>query len=508
MKSILENILLILFLFSADALSQTWSTPSTNPVNGTTTALWSVSLYSSNGIAVGDAGTILTTSDSGANWTSRTSGVSVTLNAVSMYSTNGIAVGESGTVLSTTNSGTSWTVRSIGATLSLMGVALYSNNGIIVGAGGQIYRTTNAGANWTTVQAYNVSLYTLYAVALYSTNGIAVGSSGTILTTSNSGSSWTDKTSVSGTTNWLSGVSLYSSSGVACGESGIILKTTDAGASWNSQTSNTTSWLVGISLTDANNGTIARDAGGILRTINGGSTWTTQTNGTLYALNGISFSGSDVGVAVGYDGVIIRTTNGSLPVELISFNANVGANSVLLNWETATEVNNYGFEIHRLALNNWEKIGFVNGNGNSNSLKKYFYNDFSMPSGKVQYRLKQIDFDGQFDYSDVITVDVSHPSNFVLHQNYPNPFNPITTMKFTIPFVETQHAASQLVTLKVYNVLGKEIATLVNEAKSPGNYEIIFNVETLHATSLSSGVYFYTIKAGNFLETKKMALMK
>ncbi len=144
----------------------------------------------------------------------------------------------------------------------------------------------------------------------------------------------------------------------------------------------------------------------------------------------------------------------------------------------------------------WENIGFVVGHGNSNSPKTYSFTDDSPLGGsKFQYRLKQIDTDGKYEYSDEIEVEII-PSKFALYQNYPNPFNPSTKIKYQIPEVS-------FVTLKVYDVLGKEVAALVNEEKQAGNYEVEFN-----AINLPSGIYFYRLQTGNFVATKKMVLMK
>jgi Secretion system C-terminal sorting domain len=143
-----------------------------------------------------------------------------------------------------------------------------------------------------------------------------------------------------------------------------------------------------------------------------------------------------------------------------------------------------------------EKIGFVKGNGNSNSPKNYSYTDEGVTSGKYNYRLKQIDNDGQFEYSKVVEVSIKVPEKFALEQNYPNPFNPGTKINFVIP-------KSSFVNLKVYDVLGNEVATLVEEEKQAGSYEVNFD-----ASQLSSGVYFCKLTAGDFIETKKMLLMK
>jgi hypothetical protein len=190
---------------------------------------------------------------------------------------------------------------------------------------------------------------------------------------------------------------------------------------------------------------------------------------------------------------------GPLPVELISFSAAVIGSNVKLSWNTATEINNYGFEILRQAQDdndNWEKIGFINGNGNSNSPKSYSFVDDNVTAGKYSYRLKQIDNDGQFEYSKTIEVDLGAPKKFELSQNYPNPFNPTTTINFNLP-------EARNVRLTLYNLLGQEIKTLVNEFKESGVQTIIFN-----GSELNSGMYIYKIESGSFTQTKKMTLVK
>ncbi|PID56320.1 MAG: peptidase S8 [Ignavibacteriae bacterium] len=198
-----------------------------------------------------------------------------------------------------------------------------------------------------------------------------------------------------------------------------------------------------------------------------------------------------------------------LPVELTTFNAviNNKLKNIELNWQTATEVNNYGFEVERIAQNKdtqnnkWEKIAFINGHGNSNSPKFYNYSDNTVSSGKFQYRLKQIDFDGKYSYSNVVEVNLGLPTEFSLKQNYPNPFNPSTVIEYTIP--STGMEQSNQVILKVYDILGNEVATLVNKQQPAGNYKIKFN-----ANNLSNGVYFYKLTSGNYTATKKLMLMK
>ena len=188
-----------------------------------------------------------------------------------------------------------------------------------------------------------------------------------------------------------------------------------------------------------------------------------------------------------------------LPVELISFSALVVDEGIKLNWRTETEVNNYGFDVERSSTplgTIWKTIGFVKGNGNSNSPKEYSFIDKDITGGKYFYRLKQIDNDGTFTYSKVIDIEADKPLNYKLDQNYPNPFNPVTTIKFTIP-------EANKVTLKVFNVIGEEVAKIVNQWMEAGTHEINFD-----GTGLNSGIYFYRIKAGDFVTIRKMILLK
>jgi hypothetical protein len=186
-----------------------------------------------------------------------------------------------------------------------------------------------------------------------------------------------------------------------------------------------------------------------------------------------------------------------VPVELTSFTASVQSGKVSLNWSTATEVNNQGFEIERSEDNiSFNKIGFVPGFGTTTEVKSYSFMDNNLTAGDYQYRLKQIDFDGSFEYSDVVEVEILTLDKFELSQNYPNPFNPSTKIKYSIP-------QSSNVMIKVFDILGNEIETLVNEEKPVGTYEI-----TWYAKDLPSGIYCYKIQSGSFVETKKMILMK
>lgn len=202
------------------------------------------------------------------------------------------------------------------------------------------------------------------------------------------------------------------------------------------------------------------------------------------------------------------------PVELTTFFANIVENVVTLQWETATEVNNYGFDIERknppppggraglnpLQGEDFEKIGFVEGHGNSNSPKEYSFIDDNPPSGTIHYRLKQIDTDGSYEYSEVVSIETGIPKDYELKQNFPNPFNPTTKIIYKLP-------ADGFVTMKIYNVLGKEIVSLVNENKKAGTHTIIFDGSTAGG-GLSSGIYILRFNSGNYTGLIKMILLR
>ena len=186
-----------------------------------------------------------------------------------------------------------------------------------------------------------------------------------------------------------------------------------------------------------------------------------------------------------------------LPVELSMFSATINGSSIILAWRTETEVSNYGFEIERSTqANDWEKIGFVKGNGNSYSPKEYSFTDSPEQFINFQYRLKQLDTDGRFQYSNIVSVNFNIPLQYELRQNFPNPFNPVTNIYYSLP-------ADGFVTIKVYDLLANEIKTLINEEKTAGNYFTTFD-----GSELSSGIYICTMVAKNFHRSIKMLMLK
>jgi photosystem II stability/assembly factor-like uncharacterized protein len=417
---------------------------------------------------------------SNAQWKQQSSGTSIALNSVAFSDiNNGTVAGGSGAlggpslgiILRTSDGGSTWVTQLTG-TIYYSGVSFTDiNHGTVVGENGTILRTVDGGINWTP-QSSGTTKW-LYAVCFTDVNnGTVVGENGTILRTTNGGTTWI--TQSSGTSVFLCGVYFIDENiGFVGGQNGVILRTTNGGTNWSQQSSGTWLVLVGILFTDANNGIAVGgnydfEGNGswwsiILRTTNGGDTWTTQATGTEYMLTGVSFTELNNGTAVGWgynSGIILRTTDsGTSWIEQSSGTTNALSGVHFTDTNTGTVVGAYG-TILRTTNGG---VTFVDEDKN----------DFT-------------------------------PNGFILSQNYPNPFNPTTTIRYTIQ-------TSEFVTLKVYDVLGNEVATLVNEEKPAGSYEVNFD-----ASQLSSGIYFYKLQAGNpstgsgqgFVETKKMLLLK
>lgn len=208
---------------------------------------------------------------------------------------------------------------------------------------------------------------------------------------------------------------------------------------------------------------------------------------------------NDMGV---YGGPYGQTYDYSVPVELVSFVAYSTGNVVELHWTTATEANNYGFDVEKSAdKTNFDRIGFVQGHGTTTALQSYRFIDKKVEPGMYFYRLKQIDTDGSFEYSSVIDIVISLPKFFSLGQNYPNPFNPETT-------IEYQLAEEGPVVLKIYNIRGSQIRTLVNTHRKAGYHKVIWDGKDDTGNMMSTGAYVYALKAGEFSDAKKFLLLK
>jgi photosystem II stability/assembly factor-like uncharacterized protein len=492
-------------------------------------------------------------------WEKINSPTTKNLNSIAFVdSLNGWVSSETGFIIHTSDGGESWDTQFTNDSLNI--VNLFFVNGLLGYAaawsslyppyGTYILKTTNAGLNWNKELFGIGEKFVNSFYFLDSLTGFAVGYPGVFIRTSDGGSTWN---SVRLDSSVLSGFPPYTIKfynqqyGYACGGvrdvAGVVWRTTDGGINWSTVVDNLASEpLFDIQIFDSLNVTVMGGdpeyGASVVNTTDGGENWAytllgvfwypvslafrTSTEGWaplgvqqkfLYTTDSgnhwieldtpdstnitrIEFTDSTHGFGIGGNGNIIKYVYPVVPVELTSFIASAEKNNILLNWSTATEVNNHGFEIQREKDNSgWSTIGFKEGQGTSSEPEAYSYTDRDLPSGKYLYRLKQVDFDGSYKYSKTVIIETK-PLDFSLAQNYPNPFNPVTTIKYQIP-------QKSLVTLKVYNVLGKEVSTLVNEVKPEGVYHVEFN-----GIDLPSGIYFCKIQAGTFTLVRKMILLK
>ncbi|MFI5406690.1 MAG: T9SS type A sorting domain-containing protein, partial [Nitrososphaerales archaeon] len=402
-------------------------------------------------------------------------------------------------------------------------VVCRSNPNILYAGSNFVHKSTNEGSGWTIVnggQSLDGNPLLAMTVSNFSTDTLYVTTSpissrGNVFVSFNGGTSWTNITGIL-PDRYLTDIAIapYNASIVYVTVAGYgsshLFKSTNAGQSWTD---------VGSSLPDApgysvivdpenqNNVFFGNDIT-VYASTDAGNSWFEYSNGLpeasfIYDLNIVNVN-HRLRVATHGNGVYEADIDLVVPVELVSFTAKNENNKIKLNWSTATELNNNGFEIER-SIDNKEFItrGFVKGFGTSTEPHDYTFTEDAL-NGKLYYRLKQIDYNGDYNYSNIIEINSFYASNFELLQNFPNPFNPTTKIKFTIAsVVASESKQSHQVTLKVFDILGNEIAILVNEEKPIGSYEVEFD-----GKSLPSGIYYYQLKAGNFVEAKKMILLK
>ena len=436
-------------------------------------------------------------------------------------------------IIKTTDGGLTWFIQSSafgGSPSTLLWVErIYffdDNNGFAFGdqydGYNVIYTTTNGGDNWIQVPNSNIPssfnnewpINTTYYV-LENTIWIPVyvynGSQVRIFKSTDKGYTWTSSNPFSTVItdlhpsaivfkNQMEGILIISRCYFDNTSTYKMYKTSDGGETWIetsfslpidpafmcSVPGNPEAFVVTAPLTNVGSG----------YTLDGGNSWQLIENSLDLALT--TFTSGSVGWSTSWNSPIIYKWSGpALPVELISFTAQAQDQKVILKWSTATELNNNGFEIQRkVAEGDFATVGFVRGEGTTTNQKEYSYVDKDLVDGKYYYRLKQIDYNGTYEYSDVIEVDVRSLNDYALEQNFPNPFNPITT----IGYVLREKTIAKLILL---NAIGEEMAILVNEEQEKGFHMIDFN-----ASTLASGVYFYRLQAGDFVQTRKMILIK
>ena len=462
------------------------------------------------GWAVGDNGVIIKTTDGGYTWTNHNTGSDDYLTTVEFVNNNiGWVVGEDdagldGLILKSTNGGTSWFSQQANVTNMIMSASFIDEyNGWVISYYGEIYHTSNGGTNW--LQQVQLPSGQYYSIKfINSLTGWASGNSipynaSVIYKTTNGGQTWNTVYSNLITSGVLSLSFPDENYGYGVGIWGIIMRTTNGGNSWAVITQGVNDyWLNSGQAIFPNLVWAVGSFGTILHTVDG-INWFDQVSGTAESFKSIYMVNPWVGYIVSGGGHIYKTNSGGIiPINLINFSAIIENNAVILQWTTAIEINNSGFEILRSAQNDndWNKIGFVPGYGTTSEKHSYNFNDENLESGQYFYQLKQIDYDGSSEFSGIIEVSCSLPNKYSLSQNYPNPFNPTTKIKFSL-------AKESHVNLSVFNVLGEKIKELKNEVMKPGYYEV-----ELNASDLASGIYFFRINAGDYVETKKMILLK
>jgi photosystem II stability/assembly factor-like uncharacterized protein len=404
-----------------------------------------------------------------------------------------------------------WTPQTSGITNSLSSVYFSdANNGWAVGNGGKILHTASRGSVWTPQSSgTSVSLSSVYFID--ANNGWVVGDSGTILHTASGGATWTSQ--ASGTTKYLRGVCFPdANTGTAVGGNygpfgGIILHTTNGGITWVAQINGTFWAYYGVSFTDANNGwAVGNDFNGlptgrnIIHTTNGGSVWTTQSSGSG-ALSSVNFMDANNGWAVGGDyptgGAILRTTDGGnvwtpQSVGTPNWLQSVHFVDASKGWAVGGD---YFANSTILHTTNGGGSWTAQSSGTTNSLGSVYFTDAN--TGWAVGYLGTIlhTSNGGVTFAEEPRSGAV-PSQYSLEQNYPNPFNPSTVIRFQVP-------SSKFVMLKVYDILGREVRTLVNEELKAGSYETTFD-----ASGLASGIFFYRLVVGGFTETKKLMLLR
>ncbi|MCH7963336.1 MAG: T9SS type A sorting domain-containing protein [Bacteroidetes bacterium] len=415
-------------------------------------------------------------------------------------------------IYKTTDDGQSWVLTLNEGQMSFFGIPMTPDpsnpNSIYTMVNTNFKHSTDFGDTWTTIASNFGPQGPPCDIEVFpNSDVILIGDNFTgIYKSTDKGLTWAAKYNTSGEIPTIS-VSI-TNPGVAWATKwsggGGLLKSTDYGETWALQPGFTgiNMWGVHIQPTDGNIIIVNSysTAPGSWRSIDAGLTWT-AINIPSQGYQVVSVDSMTQFAAQG-NGFYKLYSDLFIPVELTSFSAEASENEIVLNWTTATELNNQGFEIERRsAESQYITIGYIDGYGTTTEPREYTFIDNLSLTGTFFYRLKQIDFGGMYEYSDEIEVDVIGPISFILEQNYPNPFNPSTSIKFSIP-------VDSNVKLKLFNILGQEVAELLNSEIAAGIHHVDFN-----ASSLSSGTYFYVLEAiGNngstFTDTRKMILLR
>jgi photosystem II stability/assembly factor-like uncharacterized protein len=455
-------------------------------------------------------GSIFYSNDKGQNWKASPYVPGMRINSMQMFDdNNGFFGGEYSYVAKTHDGGI--TVDTIGLSSAYQNLNINlvrfrnPNLGWLIGGypmptinrTGLLLKTTDGGASWID---QTPDVYQFLLSADFANDSVGwVGGRNHLYKTTNGGNNWLPQTPPGVPGDYIYNISVIDTSKLYLQLQTQIYRSLDGGLSWNLiPLPVSINFIFGMQWLNYNVGVICGTLGVIAKTTNAGQSWTIMNTGgwTAYGINIVNPDTFYIGA--GYGQVFRYAVNNPVPVELSSFIGNVSGNNVNIYWSTAAEKNNLGFDIERgTSLNNFTKLSFIKGKGTSTLINQYSYVDKELVPGVYYYRIKQTDLDGSFKYYYLGTeIHIGAPKQFELSQNYPNPFNPSTIIKYDIP-------QDGRVTLKIYNILGKEIAVLVNDFQKAGSYSFNFD-----AHKLSSGVYLYKLESGNFTDTKKLTLIK
>lgn len=413
-------------------------------------------------------------------------------------------------------------------------VFIDSLNGFVGELGGLIYKTTNGGYNWEIKDNMDLEYNPIVDFYFHNNYGWALVSSSIsrIKKTSDMGESWTLLNNIftyklnniyflDEMNGWVTGILYFG-------------KTTDGGETWVQNTTLNYSNYNDVYFSDLNTGWLTVDQNRTLKTTNGGINWQltnlkggdfklvdttniyltsnqalyySKDNGSTWHMrldssNSIilfSIPKINIGLGIINSQTILKYKDSVIvPVELVLFEGTVIGTKVILSWQTATELNNAGFEIQKsVDKENWFSIGFVEGNGTSSTEHYYKFEDINAVQGQYNYRLKQMNYDGSYQYSKVIEIFNPLVKEYALFQNYPNPFNPNTIIEYQIP-------EETIVNISLYDIIGRKVKELINEKKQQGNYTV-----ELSGGELSSGIYLYRIiTSSGYDSSKKLILLK
>ena len=485
----------------------------TSPV---TSLLYSVSAVNDNVVwACGAGGVVLRTADAGNTW-SQTASPNSSIEFFTIQGIDALTAIVSGSdantfAYKTIDGGATWTQTFsqaggfIDALKAFNGIpGAYGLIGDPVGGRWTIFESNDYGSTWDSTGLYNPAApgeagwNNSYFVATPGSSGW-YGTKNTKVINAFSNGTYADLPTP-GLTNSFA-IWGNDNSRLMTGGDNIMLYSADGGASWANTNAIGTGDIAGI-VGHASRWWYARGSSVYFST-DDGANWTTDytTTGTYFHMT-ISLRGKYLWAVRDNGGISRYESDIPLPVELSSFSSSVNGRDVSLNWTTSTELNNYGFDIERsVNFGQWSKVGFVAGYGTTSNPVSYSYSDRGLISGKYNYRLKQSDFNGNYTYYDLNNeISIGVPSKFSLSQNYPNPFNPSTKINYEIPYDGN-------VSLKVYDISGKEVMTLVNDFQTAGSYSVNFN-SLSQTAGISSGVYVYRITSGDFSQSRKMILAK